>query len=54
MNRIITIGHEFGSEGRELGRRLAEKKPFRIFRYADMESKMKRCREKAPEHEHLS
>ena len=25
MNRIITIGREFGSEGRELGRRLSEK-----------------------------
>ena len=25
MNRIITIGREFGSGGRELGRRLAEK-----------------------------
>ena len=24
MSRIITIGHEFGSSGRELGRRLAE------------------------------
>ena len=25
MNRIITIGREFGSGGRELGRRIAEK-----------------------------
>lgn len=25
MNRIITIGREFGSGGRELGRRLSEK-----------------------------
>ena len=25
MNRIITIGREFGSGGRELGRRLAER-----------------------------
>ncbi len=33
---------------------LAEKKPFRIFVYADLESKMKRCRMKADEHEHLS
>ena len=24
MNRIITIGREFGSGGREIGRRLAE------------------------------
>lgn len=24
MNRIITVGREFGSGGRELGRRLAE------------------------------
>ena len=144
MNRIITIGREFGSGGRELGRRLAEElqiayydeeiireiarstdlsehyvqqvlekrpyplfpitigrsfypadsfmqeqtqsvykeqsriiremaersdcvivgrcadyilsgyKPFRIFVYADMESKMARCRAKGPEHEHFS
>ena len=25
MNKIITIGREFGSGGRELGRRLAER-----------------------------
>ena len=28
MNRIITIGREFGSGGREVGRRLAESKRF--------------------------
>ena len=33
---------------------LKEYKPFRIFVYADMESKLKRCREKAPEDEKLS
>ncbi|HIX15453.1 MAG TPA: cytidylate kinase-like family protein [Candidatus Hungatella pullicola] len=33
---------------------LKEMKPFRIFVYADMESKMKRCREKAPEGETLT
>lgn len=33
---------------------LAKMKPFRIFVYADMESKMKRCREKGPEEEHLT
>lgn len=33
---------------------LSEKRPFRIFVYADIESRMKRCREKAPEGEHLS
>lgn len=33
---------------------LREKNPFRIFVYADMESKMKRCRDIAPEHENLS
>ena len=114
MNRIITIGREFGSGGREFGRRLSEKlgfayydqeiiseiskrtslseqyvqaivehrpsfsfpihiitemadrsdcvivgrcadhilkehRPFRIFIYADMESKIKRCREKGSE-----
>ena len=144
MNKIITIGREFGSGGRELGRRLSEElgiayfdqeiiteiakrtslseqyvqaisekrpsfsypihiqhsfypgvnpvfdhslavykeqsqiikeaaeksdciivgrcadyvlkayKPLRLFVYADMDSKMKRCREKAPEGEHLS
>lgn len=144
MNRIITIGREFGSGGRELGRRLADaleiayydqeivteianrtalseayvhqilehrpisafpirigrtlhpvpgavqqqsadifrqqcdirrkmadtsdcvivgrcadyllrsRKPFRIFVYADMESRIRRCREKGPEHEGLT
>jgi len=33
---------------------LKEFHPVRLFFYADMESKIKRCREKAPEHEHLS
>lgn len=33
---------------------LADYKPFRIFVYADMESKMARCRAKGPEHEHFS
>lgn len=33
---------------------LADKNPFRIFVYADMESKMKRCRENAPEQEQMS
>ena len=28
MNRIITIGREFGSGGREFGRRLSEKLKF--------------------------
>ena len=28
--------------------------PFRIFVYSDMDAKMRRCREKADEHEHLS
>lgn len=33
---------------------LKEYKPFRIFIYADMENKIKRCREKAPKEEQLS
>ena len=33
---------------------LKEHKPFRIFVYADMESKITRCREKGPEDENLS
>ncbi len=33
---------------------LKEYNPFRIFVYADMESKMKRCRQKAPEDEKLT
>ncbi|MDO4328719.1 MAG: cytidylate kinase-like family protein [Lachnospiraceae bacterium] len=33
---------------------LKEQKPFRIFVYADMESKIIRCREKAPEDERLT
>lgn len=33
---------------------LREKKPFRIFVYADLEHRMARCRANAPENEHLS
>lgn len=33
---------------------LKEKAPFRIFVYADAESKLKRCRERSPEDENLS
>ena len=33
---------------------LKEYKPFRIFVYADIDSKIKRCREKGPEHENLT
>ncbi len=33
---------------------LREQHPFRIFCYADMEGRMRRCREKAPADEHLS
>lgn len=33
---------------------LRERHPFRLFVYADMESKIKRCREKGPEEERLS
>ena len=33
---------------------LKEKEPFRIFVYADAESKVKRCRERSPEDENLS
>lgn len=33
---------------------LAEHDPFRIFVYADLESKLARCREKAPENEQLT
>ena len=33
---------------------LKEYKPFRIFVYADIDSKIKRCREKGPEHEKLT
>ena len=121
MKKVITIGREFGSGGREIGRRIAEKlqiayydqeivteiakrtsfhtayyaytefdrsltvfaeqhniikelaersdcvivgrcadyilkekDPFRIFVYADAESKLKRCRERSPEDENLS
>ena len=64
MNRIITIGREFGSGGRELGYRIAEKLqiayydqeiiPVRIFAYADMESRIKRCMERRPEDENLT
>lgn len=33
---------------------LRERRPFRIFVYADMESKIRRCREKGPEEEKLT
>lgn len=33
---------------------LRDYKPFRVFIYADMESKIRRCREKGPEEEKLS
>ncbi len=33
---------------------LRDQKPYRIFVYASMESKVARCREKDPEHEHLT
>ena len=33
---------------------LADKDPFRIFVYADLESKLARCRAKAPENEGLT
>ena len=33
---------------------LRDQNPFRLFVYADMESKMRRCREKAPKDEKLS
>lgn len=33
---------------------LRESNPFRIFVYAEMESRLKRCRQKAPKDEHLS
>ena len=97
--RIITISREFGSGGRELGKRLAEElgfayydkeilpmisermqmdegyivekedciivgrgadailreyNPFSLFIYADHESKVARCRNRAPEDERLS
>ena len=110
MNKIITISREFGSGGREIGKRLAdelgfayydqeiikeicketgmhegyvegvaekaislistqfghtfvghgcaeilaERNPFSIFVYADMEAKIKRCRAKGPEEEKLT
>lgn len=33
---------------------LKEQNPFRLFVYADMESKISRCRNQSPEHEHLA
>lgn len=40
--------------GRSADEILRERRPFRIFVYADMESKIRRCREKAPEDERLT
>ena len=33
---------------------LSDFNPLSVFIYADMDSKIKRCREKAPEHEHMT
>ena len=33
---------------------LRDKKPLRLFIYADMESRMERCRKRAPEQEHFT
>ena len=40
--------------GRCADRILKDMNPLRIFVYSDIPSRIKRCREKAPEHEHLS
>ena len=40
--------------GRGANKILEKEEPFNIFIYADMESKMARCRERAPEDEHLT
>ena len=40
--------------GRGANKILEEEEPFNIFIYADMESKMARCRERAPEDENLT
>ena len=40
--------------GRCADRILKDMHPLRIFVYSDMPSRLKRCREKAPEHEHMS
>lgn len=40
--------------GRCADRILKDMNPLRIFVYSDMPARLKRCREKAPEHEHLS
>lgn len=40
--------------GRSADYILREKDPFKLFVYADLESRMERCRKRAPEQEHLS
>ena len=40
--------------GRCADRILKDMNPLRIFVYSDMPSRLQRCREKAPEHEHMS
>ena len=40
--------------GRSADYILREKEPFRLFIYADLASKMERCRKRAPEQEHFS
>lgn len=55
MNKIITIGREFGSGGiiSEIAKRTSLSEQY-VKSITDMESKIKRCREKATEQEHLS
>lgn len=55
MNKIITIGREFGSGGiiSEIAKRTSLSEQY-VKSITDMESKIKRYREKATEQEHLS
>ena len=47
--RVVTISREFGSGGREMGKRMAD-----ILACADTAAKVKRCMERAPKDEKLA
>ena len=54
MSKKAASGESFVIVGRCADYILKDCKPFRIFVYADMESKIKRCREKASREEQMT
>lgn len=54
ITEIAKKGRDFVIVGRSADVILADYKPLNIFVYADMDSKLRRCRERAPQDERLS